>query len=699
MGTKIRKGTLPKQFTRAALDPATFDRESRTIEVVWSTGARVLRSSWIDGQYYEELSMEPSAIRMERLTSGAPVLDNHDRWAGVRGHLGVVESATVENGEGRATLKLSGREDMAPVLQDIADGIIRNVSVGYFVHRMEKIEDGEGEIPVYRATDWEPYEISFVPVGADAKAQARADNDGEHPVEIITTETNTGTHMNEEQIRRLRELAGQRSLTAEEEGELTKLRALAAEHGVKVEEGGAPEGQRNADPAPDRQRAEGADNADEAHRAAAEAIRNERRRVAEITSAVRAAGLEQSFADTLIENGTNIDRARALIIEEFAKGDPARGTRAQVTMGADERDKLRDAMTDGLLLRAGVPGDMSAERQATAREFRGMTLMDMARESLERENISTRGLTRREIAMAALGLTRAGYQSSSDFPAILANSLNKTLRAAYQNMPRTFQPWTRRATASDFRDIIRTQFGADIDLKAIPEGGEYGYSGQVDGKEIYKVVKYGSIIAVTWETLINDDLNAFSRTPQQIAAKAAQKQSDIVYGLLLENPKMSDGSNLFSVSNHANTVTTGTVINIDSLAAARAAMRKQKDLGGDFINVTPRYLIVGPDKEQEALQFLSNAYQPNTQGQINPYTGLMEPIVEARVTGNQWYVSADPAQVDTLEYAFLAGEEELFTEQREGFERDGLEWKVRMVFGAGVIDFRGLYKNPGAAPE
>jgi len=70
--------------------------------------------------------------------------------------------------------------------------------------------------------------------------------------------------------------------------------------------------------------------------------------------------------------------------------------------------------------------------------------------------------------------------------------------------------------------------------------------------------------------------------------------------------------------------------------------------------------------------------------------------VEPRITGNEWFTAANPSVIDTIEYAFLSGEEELFTEQEQGFNSDVIKIKARMVFGAKAIDHRGLYKNPGA---
>ncbi len=55
--------------------------------------------------------------------------------------------------------------------------------------------------------------------------------------------------------------------------------------------------------------------------------------------------------------------------------------------------------------------------------------------------------------------------------------------------------------------------------------------------------------------------------------------------------------------------------------------------------------------------------------------------------------------MDTVEYAYLEGNEGVFTETRQGFHVDGVEIKCRHVFGAKAIDWRGLFRNDGAAPS
>jgi hypothetical protein len=662
------KFRVPTFDTRAAIQPKSYNSEKRTVEVTFATTTPVVRYGYVGerwGAFEEELSFDAKHVRMERLLNGANVLDNHDRYSGLRSVLGVVEDARLENKKGVATLRFSDREEVAGIVRDIETGIIRNVSVGYRVNKYEEVNPKreEGELPRYRAIDWEPMEISMVSIPADAKSTVRGEDDKSFNEVVITRDISQENTMEDKN----------KPVQERQEGATS-----------------VPPTPTNVAPVVD------------ADKVRSEATVAERNRVAEIKRSVRAAKLNDEFADKHIADGTSIDAVRAAIIEEFAKADPHTETRnSGVKVGADERDKVREVMGHALLLRTSPANHgLKPEQEATAREFRGMNMLRLAEESLVRAGVSTRGMTSREIAQASLGLNdNVRMHSTSDFPTLLGDTFNRTLRAAYQYQTRTFMPFSRRTNISDFREISRAQLSGLIgDFDKVLEGGEYKNGTLAEAKESYKLVKYGKKIAITWESIINDDLDALSRVPAAFAAKAAQKQSDIVWGILLNNPKMADNLDLFQAGTHKNTLSTGTVLSIDSLGIARKMIRNQKGIEGDFINLTPKFIMVGPDNEQLALQFTSSNYVPHDPTGINVWQGTVQPIVEPRITGYKWFMAADPALIDTIEYAFLDGEQELFTEQRVGFDVDGLEIKARMVFAAKAIDHRGLFYNPGAAP-
>jgi hypothetical protein len=267
------------------------------------------------------------------------------------------------------------------------------------------------------------------------------------------------------------------------------------------------------------------------------------------------------------------------------------------------------------------------------------------------------------------------------------------LQAEYQGVERTFQPFCRKTSISDLKTkTVGKLSGLLGNLEVIPEGGEYTADAMSEDKEAYGLTKYGKKIAITLETIINDDMDAFSRIPRAIAYEVGYKQSDIIYNILTSNPNMNDAVALFH-STHGNLGTAG-AISSTTLAEAKKKMRQQTGLNGKFINVMPSFLVVGPDNEQEALQWMNASFSPSTVGNTNIYQGSMSVIVDPRITTKNWFMVAAPNSIDTIEYAFLDGQGDFYTETKQGFDVDGLEVKVRMFFAAKAIDHRGMYKNP-----
>jgi hypothetical protein len=169
-----KREDFPLQTRAATITPATIDPAKRTVEVVWSTGATVRRFSWSRGEYDEQVVLSGGACDLSRLNAQAPVLIDH--WASVEATVGVVERAWIENDEGRAVLRFMPEgqdEDSDKMWAKVAAGVVRNISAGYFVRRYD-ITERDGMVPLYRAVDWQPAELSLVAIPADAGAQTRS---------------------------------------------------------------------------------------------------------------------------------------------------------------------------------------------------------------------------------------------------------------------------------------------------------------------------------------------------------------------------------------------------------------------------------------------------------------------------------------------------------------------------------------------
>lgn len=176
---------LPKMDRSAELQPATFNDSENTVEVIWTTGAAVRRSSW-EGPFDEELVVSGNAVRLGRLSSGAPFLNSHSAGSlsDVLGSV-VPGSVRLKDGKGYARVKLSSAEQDKDIVTKIKEGVIKNISVGYRVHQVEKLTRGDKQVPLWRVVDWEPYELSAVPIPADAGAQFRSEGAECFPCQVI----------------------------------------------------------------------------------------------------------------------------------------------------------------------------------------------------------------------------------------------------------------------------------------------------------------------------------------------------------------------------------------------------------------------------------------------------------------------------------------------------------------------------------
>ena len=658
------------------LMPDTAIAEARTIEVVWSTGASVRRRDPWSGRSYEEvLSLDPAHVDLTRLNGGAPLLNTHGAFD-LEDVIGVVERAWIarEAGTyvGRATVRFSDRADVEPVWQDVKTGIIRNVSVGYAVRAYE-IREEEGTIPVWTAVDWQPLELSAVPVGADGAAgfrsqptpttcrllrQALPSNPTDKDIPMTDV---TPTPAEAERSESIVEPAAPEPITPPAPVSVPEpaIRAMPQEPAIKADQ----------------------------------ILAQERSRISGIYEAARKLHVDQKLADDLVKRGTSLSEARGLLIDAAALADAAVETRPHVRAGELDATETRRSAVEAALLHRFEPGKFRLTD--AAREWRGLSLIEMARSFLEAEGTRVKGLGRDEIATRAL-------HTGSDFPQILAGVTNRTLRDAYEAAPRTYQAIARRATVADFKSVQRLQLGEAPQLEKVNEAGEFKRGSIGEAKETYRVETYGKVVGITRQVLINDDLDAFTRVPSLFGTAAATLESDVVWSIFTANLAMADGKTLFHAG-HSNLAGTGTALDVANLAKARTAMSKQTGLDGKTVlNIRPAFLVVPTSLELAAEQLLAQSIVPTKVGDVVPATirslaVVSEPRLDPASGAVPWYLVASPAAIDTIEYAFLEGQDGVFIETRMGFDVDGLEIKARLDFGAKAIDWRGLYKNPGVA--
>ena len=591
---------------RADLAPASANRDDRTVEVIWSTGAPVRRRD-MAGQYVERLSLDPQAVDLSRL-QGASVLDAH-RQSAVRDVLGSVQSAAVDGQRGTALIRFSARPEVEPLWQDVLSGILRHVSVGYSVE--EWAESTDNGARVLTAVRWTPHEISLVPTPADPGAHIRMETEMTHTSNIVAADNDVQTRA---------------------------------------------------------------------------AINTE------IRSIARIAGLDQAWIDDQIDAAADADAARRAAFEALAtrSAPTIRTEQVRVEMGESQDDPGLRArqMGEALYARINPRHDLSEP----ARRYAYATPVDMAKELLTLRGEST-------MALSPASLVTRALHTTSDFPIILGNTVGRVLRDAYQAAPSGIRRLGRQTSARDFRSVNKIMLGEAPLLEKLNEHGEIKAGTMAEAREAYKIETWAKKIGITRQVLVNDDLGAFSDLARRMGQGAAETEARILVTLLEANsgngPTLSDTKALFHVD-HGNKAASGAVISDATLSAARLALRTQKGIDGRIIRVTPKNLLVPPALETVAEKWLATI-APATAADVNPFSGAMSLVVEPRLSSaTRWYVTADPGEIDGLEFAYLSGNEGPQVESRSGWDVDGVEIRVILDFGAGFIDHRGWFQNPGA---
>lgn len=652
---------------RAIAAPATVDRHARTVEVVWSTGARARNYVQSLGLITEELDMSPNAVRMAALHSGsAPVLNTHRR-GDARDVLGRVVAARLERGRGHATLQFSSAADVEPVWQRISDGTLRGVSVGYRVHRYEPVPDATTGETVHHAVDWEPFEISIVPVPVDPAAAIRGEGDQGTP------------H------------------TATEPALLEDF--LMPNTPV-------PEAAPPADPAPTAPPVQTVPSAPpaatppdldairaEAERAAAERIASYEPVLAaargllsdEVVGTMRQAAIRERVSAEVL-------RARLWDTFTSSAARPSLTARPETGPANDDPAALLDAMAEALAARS-MPGYQPGGSGRHA-EFMGWRPSDMVAELLRRRG--DRNVPRNPVQLA-----ERAFHTTSDFPLLLSAAANKMLLAAYQPAQPTYRQIFLRRDFRDFKPHRHLRVGDFPTLLPLAENGEIQAGTMSESQEIVLLQTFARRIRVTRPMLVNDDLGAFTDFAAAIGRRVADFENATAYALL--NSASGDGPTLATgaapvfatAAARANKAAAGTALDLNNVATGRAAVMRQKTLDGLPIALgSAMRLLVGPNQELPARQ-LTVAVSATQTSNANVYAGFIQPLVEPLIPANRWYLFADPLATPVYVYGYLNGAEgpQVTTGPVSGV--DGVEVSVIFDFGVGAIDYRGAWFNPG----
>ena len=737
-----KKGKLPPIKTNALamrsvnIQSETADTSKRSVRVVTATENPIDRWDERRGEVVSEV-LEMDGLTMRPGSTQIPIVDSHDTST-VRNVLGSLRNLSIDGDEFGGVAYFASDDESQRAYIKLVDGHITDFSITAQPNEVLELKTGQRyttsrgtEVigPANVITSWPALDASLVATGADSRSTVRRSYTDlkqrkrtvdaalleqlkamglpegmEDPNQVLAWVVGKlgGESESMETVESMEEEAPVEEVIEQMDGEEDVIEKMEGEEKPVIE-------------ATARKAIEGKIK---------RALAVDQNRRNEIQATCKLAKVERAFADELCDAGVSVEAAKQRIIEKMATqplGRSVDGDAVRVTKSSD--DKYFEAARDGLLRRAQTASRVkrsliSGETSAPgSQDFERMSLLRMAEDFLRRSGVNTSRFGSPDIARAAIGDPKAlarmnisrsdpAYHTTGSFANLLLDASNKTLLAGYEEAPYTWNLWARQAgSVDDFKNINRIRFSESPDLEHVPENTEYKEGVMTDSKESYRVEKFGKMFSVTWETVVNDDLDAISRVPAMHGNAARRTQNKKVYEVLTSNPTMGDGVALFGAhSSGSNTTGAAAAPSVVTLNAAFLAMRKQTGLNSDAIlNVVPRYLIVPVAYEATALELVNSiSYNAanNNEGVKNIYgvggprnvTVIGEPVLDA-ASAVVWYMAADPGQIDTVEVSFLSGEESPVLESEWDFDKDCYKYKIRQTFGVKAIDWRGLFRN------
>lgn len=423
----------------------------------------------------------------------------------------------------------------------------------------------------------------------------------------------------------------------------------------------------------------------------------ERQRIADITVLGREFGFD--VENFIRDENATVDDVRKAILEKM-KND---GEPLNISVIKDEGDKFRDAVTDALVMRAGI---ISPDKANERNEYRSMSLRDIGIETLSREGKSDSSLRRMSSSDLYDELSRSFYNPTAAFPAILDNAIKKSVVKLYTEVPTTFQEWTTKGTLSDFKESRDYEYllGGAGELTEVPENGELKADKPTSALMPKRSLKtYGRQFSMSRQAFINDDIGFITEVPALYAARAKKTIDKQVYSVLYNNAATFDGKALFC-SEHKNLMTENGAPTAEAIQKIILLAQRQTDPFGESVYMTPQHLIVGMGYEFAlATIFKSAQVVGSSNNDINPLYNyplkvIQTPVLNALAGTNPvpWFMGVNAASARGIQVDYLNGNEIPTIRRMETPGVLGFTWDIFLDWGINVRDYRGLYKNPGA---
>jgi hypothetical protein len=332
--------------------------------------------------------------------------------------------------------------------------------------------------------------------------------------------------------------------------------------------------------------------------------------------------------------------------------------------------------------------------------LRGFSVKEIAEQAALRAGLDLHG--------ASSAFKVNGLQTQSDFPNVLATLAIEIVRAGWDAGPLAWQRLCGVSSLRNFKSMQTLYVGGLGVLPKLNEGQPVPARSVPSYLSNSKVDAYGIKFILSREAQLNNDLTAFIADGKSIGYAAAASVEAGVFSVLASNPTLVDSGQLFNATasnqagGHANRALVDVDLSGTALALGKGAMRRQTASANERpLNIRPRFLVASAELEEDAW---SIAGLPNGFGEagsdVERYmiqSGRVEPITTPYLTGNGWYLFADPLVAPLINVAFLHGKTTPTVVSQTSFDSEAFESIARLDFGAGAADFRGGYFNAGGS--
>jgi phage major head subunit gpT-like protein len=300
-------------------------------------------------------------------------------------------------------------------------------------------------------------------------------------------------------------------------------------------------------------------------------------------------------------------------------------------------------------------------------------------------------------------ILRAAF-ATHDIADVLSATVNKFLLQGFTTVDTSWQRISTTRSVSDFKTVTSYRLTGGFKFEEMSGKSEFKMASAGNIKYENAARTYGIATNLSREDIINDDLSALTQVPTRIGRGAALKLNEVFWTAFLDN------STFFSAGNNNYSSGSSTAFGIDGLTAAELLFLNQTDDDGFPLAVSPSILLVPTSLNAKALQLKGSTEIRDTNSNksyptANPHAGKYEIITtpylsNSSFTGNSttgYYLLASPADLSTVEVAFLNGVQQPTVEQADlDFSLLGIQMRGFFDFGVAKVEPRAGVKMAGA---